>query len=69
MFTTTGKQQMKRRTIQDLVHAWVNLSNDTQMVEFVDSLTLTETQLLEMAIRAGITTQEPPYMKHMESVK
>lgn len=53
---------MKRRTIQDLVHAWDNLTTDTEMVQFIDSMTMTETKLLEMAIRAGITTQEPKYM-------
>ena len=53
---------MKRRTIQELVHAWTNLTNDTEMVQFVDGMSMTETRLLEMAIRAGITTQEPPYM-------
>ncbi|CAB4135366.1 hypothetical protein UFOVP646_24 [uncultured Caudovirales phage] len=53
---------MKRKTIQQLVQEWNALQNDEEMVDFIDGMTQTETKLLEMAIRAGITTQEPGYM-------
>ena len=53
---------MKRRTIQQLIQQWTALDNDTQMVQFIDSLNPTETRLLDMAIRGGLTTAEPAYM-------
>jgi hypothetical protein len=56
---------MKRRTIQQLVQAWDKLSTDTEMVQFIDSLTPTETKLLDMAIRGGLAPKEPPYMNQV----
>jgi hypothetical protein len=56
---------MKRRTIQQLVQAWDNLANDTEMVDFIDSLNPTETKLLDMAIRGGLATKEPAYMNQV----
>jgi hypothetical protein len=54
---------MKRRTIQQLIQQWNNLGTDSEMVQFVDGLNPIETKLLDMAIRGGLTTKEPAYMK------
>ena len=53
---------MANRTIQYLIHSWDTLSNDDEMVAFIDGLSEDETVHLDQAIHLGLLSKEPPYM-------
>ena len=54
--------KMKNRNIQELIKGWDGLTNDDEMVEFIDSLTMQETALMDEAIRVGLLSKEPLYV-------
>jgi hypothetical protein len=53
---------MSDRTIQDLVKSWDALTNDDQMVAFIDGLTPGETHRLDRAISQGRVSKQPLYI-------
>jgi hypothetical protein len=53
---------MSDRNIQFLIKGWDGLTNDDEMVSFIDSLSQQETQLLDSAIKCGLLSKEPPYI-------
>jgi uncharacterized protein YerC len=53
---------MTNRTIQYLIKGWDTLTNDDEMVAFIDGLTADETKMLDQAIRLGLLAKEPPYI-------
>lgn len=53
---------MTNRTIQYLIASWDALSNDDEMVAFIDGLTAGETDMLDKAISLGLLSKEPLYI-------
>jgi hypothetical protein len=53
---------MKNRTIQYLIKGWDALTNDDEMVAFIDDLTASETEMLDKAISLGLLSKEPLYI-------
>ena len=50
------------RTIQYLIKGWDSLTNDDEMVAFIDGLTEGETEMLDEALRLGLLSKEPHYI-------
>ena len=53
---------MTDRTIQYLIKGWDGLTNDEEMVSFIDNLSPNETKMLDKAIKLGLLSKEPLYL-------